>query len=130
MPAYPIRRCFAIFTNRLHHAPFFVLNIPHPVRFAGCHQDMGRPSMHMTVQPVIFLDFEFRRILDRAAFAVAVAIFAVDGRVDFEEEVSGGGLDGHTLVDVESGKRFGRSSRREKRATAVKSGGQKGSHLG
>lgn len=86
--------------------------------------------MHMTVQPVILLDLEFRGIPDGAAVAVSVAIFAVDSRVDFWEEVSGGGLDGHALMEVECGKRFRRSGRREKRATTLKSGGQEGSHFG
>lgn len=78
---YPVRRILAVLAYCLHHAAFFILDVPHPVRFAGGDQEMSGPAMHMTIQPIVLLNLPFGGVFDRAALAIVVTIFAIDIRM-------------------------------------------------
>lgn len=72
--------------HSFHHTPLLISDILNPIRLARRNENMRCPAINPPIQFIRFVNAEGPRILDRAAITVLVALFAVDGRVDFGEE--------------------------------------------
>ncbi len=84
---YPTSNSFGPkLAHRFHHTPLLINDILNPIRPPRRNENMRCPAINPAIQLIRFVNAESPRILDSAAVAVFVAIFAVDGRVDFGEE--------------------------------------------
>ena len=86
--------------DSFHHAAFLVLHILYPVGFPRCYQHMRIPAFDVAIQLVILFDLESSGILDVAAFAVMITVFAVDGRIDLRKERGSGGGFGKAITEL------------------------------
>lgn len=110
---YPITRLNLTIPNRLHHTPLLITDIFNPIRLPRRHEHMCSESVHASVQLLFFVNFEASWVLDLACLAVVVAIFAIDCRVHFREDVGS-----------DLGKGVGGGARGEESFPLLKHGGE------
>lgn len=75
--SYPVARLDVSPVYRLHDAALLVGDIAHPIRLARRNHQMRAETLHMSVQLLRLVNFEFARVLDAAAVAVAQTLVAI-----------------------------------------------------